>query len=62
MNKTKLDDLFPPEEFDCISINKDYIIISNNKRECIRIEATLDNLTRLNKEISIAISQLYNDV
>jgi hypothetical protein len=62
MNKTKLDDLFPPEEFDCISINKDYIIISNNKRECIRIESTLDNLTRLNKEISIAISQLYNDV
>ena len=62
MKKTKLDELFPPEEFDCISINKDYIIISNNKRECIKIESTLDNLTRLNKEISIAISKLYNDV
>lgn len=62
MNKTKLDDLFPPEEFNCISINKDYIIISNSKRECIRIESNLDNLTRLNKEISIAIRELYNDV
>ena len=49
-------------KFDCISINKDYIIISNNKRECIKIKSTLGNLTRLNKEISIAISQLHNDV
>lgn len=62
MNKTKLDTLFPPENFNSISINKDYIIVSNSERECIKIESNLDNLTRLNKEISIAIRELHNDV
>tara|TARA_B100000073_G_C23332862_1_gene411518 strand:- start:311 stop:499 length:189 start_codon:yes stop_codon:yes gene_type:complete len=62
MNKTKLDDLFLMEEYECVSINKEYLIISNRNRECIKIPMTQDLLIRLNKEIAVAILESNNDV
>lgn len=62
MNKTKLDDLFPMEEYECVSINKEYLLISNRNRECIKIPMTQDLLIRLNKEIAVAILESNNDV
>lgn len=61
MNKTKLDDLFPMEEYECVSINKEYLIISNRNRECIKIAMTQDLLIRLNKEIAVALVEESND-
>jgi len=62
MKKTKLDDLFPMEEYECVSINKEYLLISNRNRECIKIPMTQDLLIRLNKEIAVAILESNNDV
>jgi len=62
MKKTKLDDLFPMEEYECVSINKEYLIISNRNRECIKIAMTQDLLIRLNKEIAVAILESNNNV
>ena len=47
MNKTKLDDLFPMEEYECVSINKEYLIINGQAaivfRHFIYIRFVLQN-------------------
>ena len=49
-------------KFNFVSVNKDYLIISNNKREHIKVKLTNNQLIRLNKEISNVIWERNNDV
>jgi len=48
--------------YDCVSINKEYLIISNSNRNCIKVKLTDNQLIRLNKEISNIIWERNNGV
>ena len=54
--------LIEKNQYNCVSVNKDYLIISNNKREHIKVKLTNNQLIRLNKEISNVIWERNNDV
>ena len=48
--------------YNCVSINKEYLIISNSDRDCIKVKLTDNQLIRLNKEISNIIWERNNGV